>query len=869
MIRLSPQQQSVVDRPLGRLCVTACAGSGKTRTVVHRVARLCELLKDNRGRIALLSFSNVAVDTFKRDYRSIADGSLPSRKERLVDIATFDSFFTTNVLKPHGHHTMGCKSAPFLVHGTEPFLAGFTFNLGKFPQGVNVISATFENGGWTFYSTFKNSKTQIDTNVAVALTAKLGRLGAYTHDFGRYWSYRVLKEQDHVLRALVRRYPQIVIDEAQDIGPSHQAILDVLQAAGCTISLVGDVNQGIFEFNGADGQFLAGYHGQVGVDVQELTTNFRSVPDILKVANSLTGRNDDPDREAATTLNGAFFTTFRSGERDDLLKTFKSMLVSAELSEQDAAIVCRGNEWVNEWRGTGPDQGRGSTKFFAQAAILRDAVGNFDAAFNMVIRGILGLLDKPPAELASQLRRPGTDEAARVLRRLLWKFLRDDATGLPSASLPASTAWHPLLVTRTKDVLAKITEVSGLAAARSIGNRLSKAELRASPLIAPNAESRMAALPIRVETVHGVKGESIDAVMYVASKEHVKELISGPATEVGRIGYVALTRARNLFLLAIPEKNLRDLSTPLEAHGFRRYPNSKSTTASSMNSSPDEAEIEPESRTGVTGNFDITRDQGRAVKAPRPAISIERSTEDSDVVEGLASPAASSLRTGRRSNLSAAPTEQAISRKVAEVPTHPRDEDWYANFAELSKQEVENVDYSISVIDRGTPIAIVAPHGGFIEPGTSELTVEIAGSDYSRYIFASLKSGRKHNELHITSSRFDEKRCLGLLSRTAVVVGIHGRADDGDGKTIFLGGLDTTLKGRMETELTSAGFKTLTDGHRFPGLEPTNICNRGTSTAGVQLEIPRSLRDRLVNDRMLRSEFAWCVRSALALHLKV
>jgi hypothetical protein len=49
-----------------------------------------------------------------------------------------------------------------------------------------------------------------------------------------------------------------------------------------------------------------------------------------------------------------------------------------------------------------------------------------------------------------------------------------------------------------------------------------------------------------VSTVHQVKGESIDAVMYVADKKQIRALIDGTTTEVGRIGYVAATRARNL-----------------------------------------------------------------------------------------------------------------------------------------------------------------------------------------------------------------------------------------------------------------------------------------------------------------------------------
>ncbi|WJR67104.1 ATP-dependent helicase [Neorhizobium sp. CSC1952] len=572
MSDLSAQQRTIVDRPLGRLCVTACAGSGKTRTVVHRVAKICELVGEVRGRVALLSFSNVAVDTFQKDYRSLAQRSLLGKRAKLVDIATFDSFFTINVVKPHGHHVMGSKCLPYLVQGGEPFLAGFTFKTGKFPQRMDAMSATVEAGKWAFYSSFMGNKTKIDAAVAVALVTRLGKTGAYTHELGRYWAYRVLQEQEHVLRALVRRYPQIIIDEAQDIGPAHQALLEMLQTAGCTISLVGDANQGIFEFNGADGKFLTGYHGAAGVDAQELTINYRSVPAILKVANSLTGRDDEPDRDVPASLNGAYFTPLKNGGEADLRKLFNDMLAKAEVPQEKAVILCRGNEWVNQWRGAEPDQGRGPTKHFAQAAILRDKDGNFDRAFTALIRGLLDLLKAPPPDLAARLRRPGTDTKAKALRQLLWKFLRDDATGLPSASLNAATQWQPSLVKRSKELLEKIEETVGLAPADNLGKRLTKAFLQEAPLVTHAPDDQIAIPQMRVETVHGVKGESIDAVMYVASKEHVKELIAGPATEVGRIGYVAVTRARNLFLLAIPEKDLDDFRPSLIAHGFVEHP---------------------------------------------------------------------------------------------------------------------------------------------------------------------------------------------------------------------------------------------------------------------------------------------------------
>ncbi|MGO7361622.1 poly-gamma-glutamate hydrolase family protein [Rhizobium leguminosarum] len=851
MTSISPQQQLVVDRPSGRLCVIACAGSGKTRTVVHRVVKLQEMLGGERGRIALLSFSNVAVDTFRHDYRAIQQKSaLAAQKQNRVEIATFDSFFTTNVLRPHGHHSMGCKTAPFLVHGSEPFMGGFTINLGKFPQSAQTISATFDGGNWEFFSAFKNSKTKIETKLATALISRLGKVGAYTHEFGRYWCYKVLTEQPHILRALARRHPQIVVDEAQDIGPSHGVLLDILAAAGSTITLVGDVNQGIFEFNGADGRFLANYHLLKDTDAQELTINFRSVPDILSVANSLAGRDDKPDRESPSLLNGAFFTTFRQDQREDLLNLFATMLKAAGVSPKNSVVLCRGNEWVNHWRGAEPDQGRGSAKYFAQAAILRDRVGNFDAAFSMLIRAVLGLLEKPPADLAAQLRKPGADQKARLMRRVLWKFLRDETTGLPAASLPASTKWQPLLLPRTKGLLERLTAISGIAAATNINNRLSKAGLSASPLAGQQSTTLGTAAQFRVDTVHGVKGESIDAVMYVASKEHARELIAGPKTEVGRIGYVALTRARNLFLLAIPEATDKNFAALLEAHGVKRYPFVDSTAIVLSEPSENREAV------ATTGQSDVeTSGPNIETVYHHPAVCAAHSSQKP--IEFISLPITADATSEKHTSV------RAAGERPAKTWDPPEIGDWYASFSELSAQEIENVDFQISAVNRDSMVAVIAPHGGYIEPGTSELTRAIAGEDFSSYTFSGLRPGRHHRELHITSTNFDEKACLDLLSHTHTALGIHGRSDGDDPETIFLGGRNLAFRSQIAAELERGGFKSKSDGHRLPGVEPRNICNRGTSLAGVQLEVPRTLRDRLVADDSLMAAFVTCVRAAL------
>jgi phage replication-related protein YjqB (UPF0714/DUF867 family) len=168
--------------------------------------------------------------------------------------------------------------------------------------------------------------------------------------------------------------------------------------------------------------------------------------------------------------------------------------------------------------------------------------------------------------------------------------------------------------------------------------------------------------------------------------------------------------------------------------------------------------------------------------------------------------------------------------------------DKYPNFKTLSRHERPGVDFRILVRRATSKFAIVAPHGGGIEPGTSEIADAIAALEWSYYAFEGLKS-RGNSDLHITSARFDEPMCLTLASQSEVVVTIHGEHTDADGEGVFVGGLDANLGRRLGAELKAKGFAVgRHPDPRLQGLEPSNVCNRGTSGKGVQLELSRAVR---------------------------
>jgi phage replication-related protein YjqB (UPF0714/DUF867 family) len=133
----------------------------------------------------------------------------------------------------------------------------------------------------------------------------------------------------------------------------------------------------------------------------------------------------------------------------------------------------------------------------------------------------------------------------------------------------------------------------------------------------------------------------------------------------------------------------------------------------------------------------------------------------------------------------------------------------------------------------------VAPHGGGIERGTSELAEAIAGTNLSFYAFEGIKHA-SNRHLHITSTRFDEQKCLALLARAERVIAIHG--EDSQHEVVYPGGRDKDAGLRLEKELRDRSFRVSRNGPmHLQGTGPENICNRGTLNAGVRLELSDGL----------------------------
>ncbi|EMB9641817.1 UvrD-helicase domain-containing protein [Enterobacter cloacae] len=566
-MKLSNEQIDIIDAPLGSIAVTACAGSGKTATAIRRLISIRQKMQDSRGRVVLLSFSNIAVNTFNKGYTELASALPDDINRRRVEVDTLDGFFTKHILRPHAYRTMHATQSAYLVSGTEPFLTKFQYwREGSHPLPLKDIKVGMLNKDFFFVTSKGDKLEQLDKTEILKIINRLGKTGAYTHDLGRYWVYQTLVSQPAILRALAARYPQILVDESQDLGTVHQEILELLINAGVQVTLIGDVNQGIYGFAGADGEFLKNYDTRAEVTGYMLTRNYRSLPPIIKIANSLCGRNDESDRQ--NEKGGAFFIRYKESELGKLTGAFKAHINELGIQLQDSVILCRGAERAEKIAGRASSVGQGMVKILAEASLLRDLHGNYHGCFKLVCRAIIGLLDNAPHGLSSGLQSLSNADGMSGLRRLLWSFSRSTDLGLPSSTLTAKTDWHNKLLTNVKALLTEIEKQYGYKISGAVGTKLKKTSLPDLPL----ASATITQAPgIRVETVHQVKGESIGAVMYLAKKPNIEALLSGTGDEEGRIGYVAITRAKNLFWLAVPDSCLKELKEKLINAGFQEY----------------------------------------------------------------------------------------------------------------------------------------------------------------------------------------------------------------------------------------------------------------------------------------------------------
>lgn len=176
----------------------------------------------------------------------------------------------------------------------------------------------------------------------------------------------------------------------------------------------------------------------------------------------------------------------------------------------------------------------------------------------------------------------------------------------------------------------------------------------------------------------------------------------------------------------------------------------------------------------------------------------------------------------------------------------PAGDDTYRDMKELLKKEPAS-SYELNVKPTDSPILVIAPHGGKIEPFTSAIASGIARDEFSYFEFKGLLQRGAYTTLHVSSVNYNPDELTDLNRAAEVTVAVHGIS--GSDKLTYVGGRDEVGAQILRRHLEEAGFPVESAPANYTGMDAKNFVNRNARGQGIQLEITLSQRRALFTKR--------------------
>ena len=292
---LNPEQLEVVLAEKGPLLVIAGAGSGKTRTVTYRVARLIEQGIDT-NRILLVTFTNKAA----REMVHRVDSLIRAETKRLWG-GTFHhigNMFLRRYAKALGYENtytiLDREDSKDLLNSCIAEL-GINSKKRRFPKAKilgDIISLSVNTGSTIEdiilkkYPFFSEDMGEI-IKVAGQYSINKKRLNLMDFD-DLLFNWKCLLEQHPEIKdKYCERFQHILVDEYQDTNKIQADVIDLLASLHRNIMVVGDDSQSIYSFRGANFANIIEFPRRYpDAEIFKLEINYRSIPEILHLANS-------------------------------------------------------------------------------------------------------------------------------------------------------------------------------------------------------------------------------------------------------------------------------------------------------------------------------------------------------------------------------------------------------------------------------------------------------------------------------------------------------------------------------------------------------------------------------------------------------
>ncbi len=313
---LNPAQKQAVLTTEGPLLVLAGAGSGKTRVLTHRIAHLVEDLGVAPWEIMAITFTNKAAAEMRERL-----GGLIGTYARGMWVSTFHSM-CVRILRADCER-IGFTKGFTIADPTDTkrlikqILDELNIDPKRYPERMMQNRISMAKNDLVVAQVFSDQAndfiSQTVAKVYLRYQERLQAQNAFDFDDLLLYTWLLLKNHPDVLEAYQNRFRYLLVDEYQDTNHAQYVLTQLLAAKNRNIMVVGDDDQSIYSWRGADLRNILDFEEDYpDAQVVKLEENYRSVGNILSAANAVIANN----------INRKSKKLFTSSEDGDKIKVY-------------------------------------------------------------------------------------------------------------------------------------------------------------------------------------------------------------------------------------------------------------------------------------------------------------------------------------------------------------------------------------------------------------------------------------------------------------------------------------------------------------------------------------------------------------------
>lgn len=531
---LDPEQRAAVTAPPGPVCVLAGAGTGKTRTITHRIAHLIARGVYPADQILAVTFTTRAAGEMRTRLRSLGAGGVQARTFHSAALRQLRYFWPKSVggeMWPVLEHKLRLVASVARRTGVGTDAATLRDLASEIEWAKACLIAPEEYAGRVAEV---HRDTPFDAGLIAKAYAGYERVKADERqlDFDDLLLHMcaVLENDEDAARRFRAQYRTFVVDEFQDVTPLQHRMMDAWLGGRDEVTVVGDANQTIYSFAGASPHYLLNFAKRYPqATVVRLERDYRSTPQVVGLANRVIA--------GAAGANAALRLTLVAALPDGPDVTYDEYddepAEAAAVARRIAALIADG---------VSPAEIAVLYRINAQSETYEQALS--DAGVPYVVRGGERFFGRAEVRQAmAALERAAASEGGAADAATLVPAVRGV---LEQLGLSATPPPQGALRDRWDSLMALLALAEEFAAAPGAPPTLAQyaAELRQRA----EAQHAPAAAGVTLASLHAAKGLEWDAVFLVGLVDGTLPIqhADTPAAveEERRLFYVGITRAR-------------------------------------------------------------------------------------------------------------------------------------------------------------------------------------------------------------------------------------------------------------------------------------------------------------------------------------